>query len=203
MDQVKIGRFISQCRKEANLTQVQLAEKLNITDRAVSKWETGKSLPDSSIMLELCELLNITVNDLLSGERTKMENYNKELETKLLEIIKEKEENDKRLLKLEWIIGIFSCIILFAPIFMSAFLPLENWIRIALVVSGFILGFTGFCFAIKIEQVAGYYECQHCGHKYVPTYKAVNLSMHIGRTRYMKCPECNKKSWQKKVISKD
>ncbi|MBQ8572260.1 MAG: helix-turn-helix transcriptional regulator, partial [Ruminococcus sp.] len=68
MDQIKIGKFISKCRKEKNLTQMQLAEKLGITDRAISKWETGKSLPDSSIMLELCEMLGITVNDLLSGE---------------------------------------------------------------------------------------------------------------------------------------
>lgn len=68
MDQVKIGKFIAECRKKNQLTQVQLAEKLNITDRAVSKWERGKSMPDSSIMLELCKILKISVNDLLSGE---------------------------------------------------------------------------------------------------------------------------------------
>ena len=80
MDQIKIGKFIASCRKGVGLTQMQLAEKLNVTDRAVSKWETGKSLPDSSIMLELCEILKITVNDLLSGEVVTMENYNKQLE---------------------------------------------------------------------------------------------------------------------------
>lgn len=68
MNQTEIGKFIARCRKEKKLTQAQLAEKLNITDRAVSKWETGKSMPDSSIMLELCEILGITVNELLSGE---------------------------------------------------------------------------------------------------------------------------------------
>ena len=68
MDQVKIGRFIADRRKQANLTQVQLAEKLGITDRAVSKWERGKAKPDASIMLELCRLLDISVNDLLTGE---------------------------------------------------------------------------------------------------------------------------------------
>ncbi len=203
MDQVKIGKFISQCRKKANLTQAQLAEKLNITDRAVSKWETGKSLPDSSIMLDLCELLNITVNDLLSGEVINMDNYNKEMEQKLIEMVKAKEESDKRLLALEWVIGILSMIVLFVPIIIGAYLPMENWQRIVLVFSGFIPCFIGFFFAIKIEQVAGYYKCAHCGHTYVPTYKAVNLAMHMGRTRYMKCPECHKKSWQKKVISKD
>ena len=88
MDQIKIGKFIAERRKLKNLTQAQLAEKLNITDRAVSKWENGRSLPDSSIMLELCEMLEITVNDLLSGEVVVMEKYNKELENNLLEIVK-------------------------------------------------------------------------------------------------------------------
>jgi transcriptional regulator with XRE-family HTH domain len=74
MDQIKIGRFIAACRKKEGLTQAQLAEKLCITDRAVSKWETGKTLPDSSIMLQLCDTLKITVNDLLSGEVVTMEN---------------------------------------------------------------------------------------------------------------------------------
>ena len=67
MDQVKIGKFIAECRRKTNLTQMQLAEKLNITDRAISKWETGKSLPDSSIMLELCDVLGISVNDLFGS----------------------------------------------------------------------------------------------------------------------------------------
>ncbi len=203
MDQVKIGRFIAECRKKENLTQMQLAEKLNITDRAVSKWETGKSLPDSSIMLELCSVLKITVNDLLSGEIITMDNYNKEMENKLLEMVKQKEESDKRLLMLEWVIGVLSFIILFVPIVVAAYLPMEEWQKLVVVFSGFIPGFIGLFFAMKIEQIAGYYECKHCKHRYVPTFKAVNLAMHIGRTRYMKCPKCNKWSWQKKVISKE
>ena len=69
MNQIDTGKFIAGCRKEKGLTQAQLAEKLNITDRAVSKWETGKCMPDSSIMLELCNILGVTVNELLSGER--------------------------------------------------------------------------------------------------------------------------------------
>jgi transcriptional regulator with XRE-family HTH domain len=63
MNQIKIGKFIAERRKTKNLTQLQLAEKLNITDRAISKWETGKGMPDSSIMLELCDLLGISVNN--------------------------------------------------------------------------------------------------------------------------------------------
>ncbi|MBR4057408.1 MAG: helix-turn-helix transcriptional regulator [Oscillospiraceae bacterium] len=204
MDQIKIGKFIAGCRKKKNLTQMQLAEKLNITDRAVSKWETGKALPDSSIMLALCEILGITVNDLLSGEIVTMDHYNKELENNLLEMIKQKEASDKRLLMLEWVVGGLSLIILMAPIICGALLPIEpEWVRIVIVFSGFIPALIGFHFAIKIEQTAGYYECSHCKHKYVPKIQAMYAAPHMGRTRYMRCPECGKKSWQKKVLSKD
>ena len=203
MDQVKIGKFIADCRKKTNLTQMQLAEKLNITDRAISKWETGKSLPDSSIMLELCDILGISVNDLLCGEIVTMANYNKELENNLLEIIKQKEQADKRLLSIEVFIGITAIIVLFALIFVAAFIQMETWLRISLIAFGFILFLAGCFYALRIEQVAGYYECEHCKHRYVPTYKAVKMAMHMGRTRYMRCPQCGKKSWQKKVLSKD
>lgn len=202
MDLMKTGRFIAECRKNKNLTQMQLAEKLGITDRAVSKWENGKSLPDSSIMLDLCGLLDITVNDLLSGEVVLVDNYNKEMENNLLKIIKQKEESDKRLLTFEWVIAILSLIVLFVPIFIASLLTMEEWQRILLIFTGFIPCFVGLVFALKIEQIAGYYECKNCGHKYVPTFKAVNLAPHMGRTRYMKCPECGKKTWQKKVLKK-
>ena len=93
MNQTEIGKFIAKCRKEKKLTQAQLAEKLNITDRAVSKWETGKSMPDSSIMLELCKILGITVNELLSGEEIDMESYEKKADENLI-ALKRKDENN-------------------------------------------------------------------------------------------------------------
>ena len=203
MDQVKIGRFIAKCRKKTNLTQMQLAEKLNITDRAVSKWETGKAMPDSSIMLDLCDVLGISVNDLLCGEVVAMDNYNKELENNLLDMIKQKEQADKRLLSVEVFIGITATIVLFALIFVAAFIQMETWLKISLIVFGFILFLAGCFYALRIEQVAGYYECEHCKHRYVPTYKAVNMAMHMGRTRYMRCPKCGTRSWQKKIVSKE
>ncbi len=203
MDQAKIGKFIADCRKKKNLTQMQLAEKLNITDRAVSKWETGKSMPDSSIMLGLCAILEISVNDLLSGEVITMNNYNKEAEKNMLEIIRQKEQSDRNLLRIEWVVGILSLIILFVPIIIGSLLPMEEWQRTVLAFSGFIPCIVGFGFALKIEQIAGYYECKACGHRYVPTFKAVNLAMHMGRTRYLHCPQCGKRTWQKKVIKKE
>ncbi len=71
MNQVEIGKFISECRKNKELTQIQLADKLNITDRAISKWETGKGLPNYSIIFDLCHKLEITVEELLNGKRKK------------------------------------------------------------------------------------------------------------------------------------
>lgn len=203
MDQVKIGRFIAECRKRENLTQMQLAEKLNITDRAISKWENGKSMPDSAIMLDLCEILKISVNDLLCGEKIAMENYNKELENNLLEMVKQKEKADKRLLTLEVVIGITSFAVFFAMLMIASLATMDDWVRI-LIISISAVAFLAICFTlIRIEQVAGYYKCNKCGHRYVPSYKAIMSSMHMGRTRYMKCPECQKRSWQKKVVSKD
>lgn len=202
MDQIKIGKFISKCRKEKSLTQMQLAEKLGITDRAISKWETGKSLPDSSIMLELCEILGITVNDLLSGEVVTMSNYNEKLEKNLISMVKEKEKADKRLLSMEIFIVVLVSAILLSLVFTAAFVQMADWLRVCLIVIGFVVFTIGVAYAVKIEQTAGYYECAQCGHKHIPTFSSVLWSMHMGRTRYMKCPKCGKKSWQKKVISK-
>ena len=202
MDQIKIGKFISEQRKEQKLTQAQLAEMLGITDRAVSKWETGNAMPDSSIMLQLCEILKITVTDLLSGEKINMDNYNGEMEKTMLEMVRQKEENDKMLLRLEVVIGVLSTVIILVPTIIAALLPMEDWQRILIAFSGFIPAFIGFFFTLKLEQIAGYYECAHCHNRYVPTYKDVYRSMHMGRTRYMNCPKCGKKSWQKKRIKK-
>lgn len=203
MNQMKIGSFLKELRKENELTQEQLAEKLNVSNRSVSRWETGKSMPDSSIMLELCDVLGISVNDLLCGEVVSMDNYNKELESNLLEMIKQKEQADKRLLSLEIFVGVVVSAILFTLVFVSGFVQMEIWLRIVLIVTGVILFAIGIAYAIRIEQTAGYYQCAKCGHKYVPTYSSVLWAMHVNRTRYMRCPKCNQYSWQKKVISKE
>ena len=203
MDQLKIGRFIAECRKKNDLTQLQLAEKLGITDRAVSKWETGRAMPDSSIMLALCKELKISVNDLLCGEVVTMNEFNEKLEKNLLEMMKEKEQADKRLLSIEIVVGMFAGIVLAILIFVASLVQMPDWLRIMLIIVGMALFAVGIFYAIKIEQVAGYYECEKCHHKYVPSFRSVVFAMHVNRTRYMKCPECGKRSWQKKVLSKD
>ena len=182
MNQVKIGKFIAKCRKENNLTQMQLAEKLNITDRATSKWETGKAMPDSSIMLDLCNELKISVNELLSGEVIKMDNYNEKFEQNLIDMVKQKEESDKRLLAMEIVIGVLISIVFLTLIFIASFAEIEEWLRITLIITGFIPFIIMIPFAIRIEQKAGYYECQKCHNKYIPTYSSVLFAMHINRT---------------------
>ena len=207
MDEIKIGKFIAERRKAKNLTQAQLAEQLYVTDRAVSKWECGRSLPDSSIMLDLCKILGITVNELLTGEELEMENYNTQAENNLLELTKQKEEADKRLLAIEVVLGIISTVFLFALIGVAVFIVYKHnelaWLAITLISFGFVVFLIGCFFAVRIEQKAGYYECKHCGYRYVPTYKQTLFAPHMGRSRYMKCPHCGKKSYHKKVISKE
>ena len=202
MDQIKIGKFIQERRKEKRLTQSELAEKLDVTDRAVSKWENGNCIPDASNIQELCKILNITINDLFSGCVVDMRDNEKKLEENLLEMIKIKEKRDKELLILEIFIGVIVSIIMFLCIMIASFVQMEDWIRIVLIVFGIIPFAIGISYAIRIEQIAGYYECSNCNYKYIPTYKSVLFPMHVNRTRKMKCPNCNKKSWHKKVISK-
>lgn len=201
MDQIKIGKFIQEKRKKS-LTQSELAEKLNVSDRAVSKWENGNCIPDVSNIQELCKILNITINDLFSGCVVDMKDNEKKLEENLLEMIKIKEQRDKELLILETFIGVIVSMIMFLCIIIASFVQMDNWIRIVLIVFGIIPFVIGICYAIRIEQISGYYKCSNCNYKYIPTYKSVLFSTHFNRTRKMKCPNCNKKSWHKKVISK-
>ena len=203
MDQIKIGKFIAACRKEQGMTQAILAEKLGISDRAVSKWETGKSLPDSGIMLELCGLLKINVNELLSGERIMAETYDQQAEENLLEMRRQVEEKDRQMLRMEYMIGGPATVAGLILCGVAAFVEMPSGIRIALIAFALIMILAVAFIAVGIEQKAGYYECQNCHHRHVPTYWQTNLAMHMGRTRYMKCPECGQYSWQKKVISKE
>ncbi len=203
MDQIKIGKFIASCRKEQGMTQIALAEELGISDRAISKWETGRSMPDSGIMLELCDILKINVNELLSGEKIMAELYDKHAEENLMAMRREIEEKNRQMLKTEyWIAfpGIISGVVM---VLVAGLIEMPVWLRIALIVCAGMIIFVICFISVGIEQKAGYYECQQCHHRYVPTYMQVNLAPHIGRTRYMKCSECGKKNWHKKVLTKE
>lgn len=201
MDLRKIGKFIAENRKKAGFSQESLAEELDISNRSISKWERGICLPETSKMPELCRLFNITINDLFSGEIVDMKNNDRKLEENLLALAKEKEQKDKQLLALEWVLGGIGVAIFFALLFMAIPIIETNFaLATTMFIVGFILFMIAMFFSLRIEQIAGYYKCAECGHKYVPTFKAVFLAMHMGRTRHLRCPKCGKKSWQKKVL---
>ena len=202
MNQEKIGAFIARRRKEKKLTQAKLASYLGITDRAVSKWERGKGLPDPVYMLELCRLLDISVNELLTGEFIEETKYQQKAEDNLLIMAKQEVKQTKKMFFYENVIGIGSTIIFAILIFMSVYFVENGGIKILLFIFAFLFLITGVSIALKIETEEGYYECQKCHHKYIPSYRQVYFAMHIGRTRYMKCPHCQKRSWQKRIYSK-
>ena len=125
----------------------------------------------------------------------------KELELELEKAKKQKEQADARLLKIEWAIAIFGLIILFSCIFVASFVKLALWLKIVLIVLGLVLFLILALICVWIERVAGYFECAKCHYRHVPTRSQIHLAMHIGRTRYLKCPKCGEKSWNKKVLS--
>ena len=132
-----------------------------------------------------------------------MENYNKELENNLLQAVKDKEQSDKRLLFMEIVVGVACLVVFLALSAVATFVEMEEWLKILLILIGLAPLLIATPFMLKVEQTAGYYECAKCGHRYIPEYKRVFFAMHINRTRYMKCPKCNKRSWNKKKISKE
>ena len=149
MNQQKIGKFISKCRKNKKITQEQLAELLGITDRAISKWERGLNLPDASLMLELCNILDINVNELLTGEIIKKENYMKQAEENLIELQTKIEEQNKKLLNLEIIIGLMASITVIILIMVVSFFQLDKTVIIILVITAIILFIVGIFTAMK------------------------------------------------------
>ncbi len=203
MDLVKIGNFIAERRKKVNLTQMQLAEKLGVTDRAVSKWETGKSMPDSSLMLDLCATLKITVNELLTGETIIMENNNQKNEQLLLDMAKEIEQKNKTVWAAMWVIMIASIIGLLGGVCVAAWLIPEGIWQGVTILAVCIVFLVPCFYALKLEVSVGAYKCKNCGNEIVPTYTQALNAMHMGTTRYLKCPKCGKRTWCKKVLKKE
>ncbi|MBR4867943.1 MAG: helix-turn-helix transcriptional regulator [Clostridia bacterium] len=202
MDQTKVGRFIAECRKNANLTQSQVAEQLGITDKAVSKWERGLAMPDTAIMLDLCDLLGISVNELLCGEKINMENNHQKNQQLLLDMAKELEAKNKTIWSSMWVLMMISIITLLAGLFVAAFLIPEGVWQLVTILGVCIVFLIPCFYALKLEVSVGAYKCKNCGYEIVPTYKQALNAMHRGTTRYLLCPKCNKRTWCKKVLKK-
>ena len=202
MNQIKIGKFIAERRKLVELTQMQLADQLGITDKAVSKWERGIAMPDTSLMLQLCGILRISVNELLNGEKIDMENNDQKNEQLLLDMAKELEKKNKTIWTSMWFIMGVSTAALLAAIFIARFFIPEGVWQLVTVLGACVVFLIPCFYALKLEVSVGAYKCQNCGHEIVPTYSEALNAMHMGFTRYLKCPKCNKRTWCKKVLKK-
>ena len=190
MDQIRIGRFIAEARKLQNLTQKQLAELLCISDKTVSKWERGKGLPEVSLMLPLCGVLNITVNDLLSGQRVSETNYQKKAEENMMSLIKENEENKKRM-AISVICGVITIIAVCALIVIASYISMPVAARIALILLALATA-AGIGAAGLLEVRAGYYECPYCKALFVPTTGEFVKGYHTFTKRRLTCHACGK-----------
>ena len=200
MDQVKIGRFISQMRKEKGLTQKQLGEELLISDKTVSKWETGKGLPEVSLMLPLCEKLGINVNELLTGERIPDEDYKKKAEENIMNIMREKEESIRKI-----VISVAVCAVTLLAgvtlIVVAGTLEMETWLRIVLSAIGAFVLIGGIAVAAMEDMSAGTFECKHCGTRFVPSAMAYLAGPHTITKRKLTCPKCGKRSYCKRRLT--
>ena len=201
MNQEKIGKFIAERRKSKKLTQEQLAEKLGISDRAVSKWERGLNLPDASLMLELSKILEISVNELLSGEIIKKEKYMEKAEGNLVELNEIIERSNKRFLILEIVLIIISLFAFIIMIYTSSMIN-DSFLKSVFIMGAIVILLLALIFSFIIEKEAGYYECKKCHHRYIPSYKQIFFSTHMGWSRKLRCPKCKNKSWNKKVLTK-
>lgn len=191
MNQIQIGRFIAERRKANNLTQRQLADQLSISDRTVSKWECGKGLPEVSLMLPLCEILHITVNDLLSGEKISETDYQRRAEENMKDLIRENEENKKRMM-LSVVCVTLTVISVCALLVIASFLVLPAIIRIALIVFAAVTAVIGIGAAAVLDREAGTFECPHCKTLFVPSMSEYVKSYHTFTRRRLTCPECGK-----------
>ncbi|MCH5147903.1 MAG: helix-turn-helix transcriptional regulator [Clostridiales bacterium] len=201
MDQVKIGQFIKAIRKEKNLTQREVAERLGISEKTVSKWETGNGLPEVSLMLPLCELLGISVNELLSGERLDEKKYFEKAEQNIMTLMEEKAEAKKKII-IALIVAFVTIAAGLTIVILAGSLEMQVWLKIVLIVAGSVIILVGIGIACVLERDAGVYECKHCGERFVPTMKAYIFAPHTPTSRKLKCPKCGKKSYCKKRLSK-
>ncbi len=202
MDQVKIGQFIAQLRKEKKLTQRQLADKFLISDKTVSKWECGKGLPEVSLMLPLCEELGISVNELLSGEKIPKKDYREKAEENIMELVREREENKKKLV-IEVVVACMGVLTLFLCVMLAGMLEdIATSLRIFLIVFGSVIVSASIGIVVAIDVDTGTFECRSCGKRFVPSTKEYIFTTHGLTTRKLKCPHCDKTTNCKKRLTR-
>ncbi len=201
MDQIKIGKFIATERKRKAYTQKQLAEILGISDKTVSKWETGNGFPEISLLLPLCNELDMDVNELLSGERLTEADYKRKAEENMVDLVQERQESRKKIIMSAAVAGF--CIMAGLPLFLlSGMVELKTEVRILLMGTGLIIVIGGIIIACILDRDAGAFECPACKNRFVPTMGAYIMGPHTFTKRKLKCPHCGKICYCRHVLSK-
>lgn len=201
MDQIKIGKFIAEERKAKKYTQRELADKLSISDKTISKWERGNGFPEVSLLLPLCNELEITVNELLSGERLQAMDYKKKAEKNMVNLVKEAQESKKKII-MSAMVGVL-VIVAAVPLFVVAgMFEMEVWTRVLLMGIGFVITVMGIAIACVLDREAGAFECPECNNRFVPDMKSYIMGPHTITKRKLVCPYCGAHKYCKKVLTK-
>ncbi|MCQ2564968.1 MAG: helix-turn-helix domain-containing protein [Clostridia bacterium] len=200
MDRYAIGNFIMEQRKKKKLTQLQLAQKLNVSEKTISKWECGRGLPDPSLIMPLCKELDIDANELLTGKKLS-EDYKENAEENLLTLLQEKQESKRKII-LSSLVGLLVALPCLILIGIVGFVDMPDVWRYIIIVIGIVIILSACFVAGYIENDAGYFECKHCKTRFKPSYKAYILGPHSLTTRQLKCPHCGKVSFCKKRLTK-
>lgn len=201
MDYKKIGLFIAIRRKAKGLTQAKLAEKLYVSEKTVSKWENGNGLPETAILTNLCEILEVGLNELLSGEKLTDDDYKTKAEDNIANLLAERRTN-KQKIAFSVICFLVCFSVLLVCVLLAGYVTMPTWLRICLIVYGFIILIFGLGVAVYYDIKTGSFECRHCGKKFTPSVSAYILGMHSATTRFLKCPHCGKRSFCKKRLTK-
>lgn len=201
MNQTKTGKFIAAMRKEQSLTQKQLAEQLMISDKTVSKWETGNGMPEVSLMLPLCEALKINVNELLSGEKLTESNYHEKAEENMMELVREKEESKKKII-LSMIVAFTSVVAGVPLVYVAGILEMPVVMRAVLIGIACLVIAIDIGVAVVLDREAGSFECPKCGNRFSPSMKSYVMGPHTITKRKLRCPECGESSYCKHRLTR-
>ncbi len=201
MDQIQIGKFIAAERKKKSYTQKELAEILGISDKTISKWERGNGFPEVSLLLPLCNELEITVNELLTGERLQEVDYKKKAEENMVNLVKEAQESKKKIILSAMVAGLV--IVAAVPLYLLAgIVDVERWVRITLIVIASCVMVGGIIIACILDREAGAFECPECKERFVPDMRAYVMGPHTITKRKLKCPKCGATKYCKHVLTK-
>ena len=201
MDQIKIGKFIAEERKAKKYTQRELADKLSISDKTISKWERGNGFPEVSLLLPLCNELEITVNELLSGERLQAMDYKKKAEENMVNLVKEAQESKKKII----MSAMVSVLVIVAavPLFVVAgMFEMQVWTRVLLMGIGFVIMVMGIAIACVLDREAGAFECPECKERFVPDMKSYVMGPHTITKRKLTCQKCGCTKYCKHVLTR-